>query len=160
MQKAYLVAFTLSIVSLCHAGRVPVVQRVETGKVVGVTDGDTVRILIGTEEVKVRLEGIDAPESKQAFGTKAKQHLSDLIFDKEIELRVTGTDRYGRTIGKIFVGETDVNLQMIRDGMAWHYTQFNAEEAFAVAQAEAKEAGRGLWADPAAVPPWEYRKRK
>ena len=84
MQKAYLAAFLLSIASICHAGKVPVVERVETGKVVGVTDGDTVRVLIGSEEVKVRLEGIDAPESQQAFGAKSKQHLSDLVFGKEI----------------------------------------------------------------------------
>ncbi|WP_437186216.1 thermonuclease family protein [Planctomicrobium sp. SH668] len=142
------------------AGKIPTIERVDQGKVVAVTDGDTVKVLIDGSEVRGRLEGIDAPEGKQAFGAKAKQHLSDLAFGKTVKLHVTGKDRYGRILGKLFVDGGDVNLQMIQAGMAWHYEYYNSEEWYAAAQVEAREAKTGLWSDPTSLPPWEFRKRK
>lgn len=157
--KTILVLAVIS--STCFAaGKIPVVQQTDTVKVVGVTDGDTVRVLRGTETIKVRLEGIDAPEAKQAFGNRSKQYLSDQVFGKEARLDTTGQDRYGRTLGKLYLGETDINLKMIEAGMAWHYDYFNAEESYAAAQREAKEAQRGLWSDAEQVTPWEFRKQK
>lgn len=140
--------------------KIPTIERIETGKVTAVTDGDTVRVLIGKTELRVRLEGIDAPESKQAFGTRSKQHLSELVFGKEIDVHVTGTDRYGRALARLRLDGIDINLRMIRDGFAWHYAVYNAEPAYADAQTEAKVAKRGLWADESPVPPWEFRKKK
>ena len=128
-------------------------------KVVGVTDGDTVRVLIDSREVRVRLEGIDAPESKQPYGTQSKTALSELVFGKDVRLVVSGKDRYGRTLGTLFVGEQNVNLQMVRDGMAWHYKRFNHDETMAGAEREAREGRKGLWQDASPIAPWEWRRR-
>lgn len=69
------------------------------GKVIQIADGDTLTLVVGTEQVKVRLEGIDCPEAKQAFGNRAKQALSDLVHGKDVTVTKTGTDRYKRTLG-------------------------------------------------------------
>ena len=131
-----------------------------TGKVVGVTDGDTITVLIAANEsVKVRLHGIDAPESKQAFGSRAKQELSGLVFGKVVRVEVQADDRYERTVGRVFVGKLDVNIEKVRRGFAWWYRAY-AKKAIdlAAAETEAKNAGRGLWAGKAPVPPWEIRR--
>ncbi len=111
-----------------------------------------------SQSVKVRLYGIDAPESKQAFGNRAKQENSELVFGKVVRVEVVGKDRYGRSVGRVFVAEVDVNLEMVRRGFAWWYRTYAKKDvALATAEAEAKNAGRGLWADKAPVPPWEFR---
>jgi endonuclease YncB( thermonuclease family) len=131
------------------------------GKVVGVHDGDTITILKADKaQVKVRLNGIDAPEAKQAFGAKAKAALSALVFGKAVIVHPTGQDLYRRKLGRVVVEGNDVNLQMVRDGFAWHYAKFSKDAALARAQAEAKAAKRGLWIDAAPVPPWEFRAPK
>jgi micrococcal nuclease len=131
-----------------------------TGKVIGVTDGDTIKVLVNKESITIRLEGIDAPESKQSFGNKSKQALSDIVFGKEVTIRKTGDDRYGRTLGVVMVGDLDANSKMIEDGWAWHFKKYNDEERLAKLETEAREAMRGLWADDNPLAPWEYRARQ
>ena len=138
----------------------PKVVSTLTGKVIGVTDGDTVKVLVNRQTVKVRLEGIDAPESSQSFGTKSKQALSQMVFEKNVTLKKTGEDRYGRTLGIIMVGKVDANAKMIEGGWAWHYRKYNDEERLANLELSARKAKRGLWADAKPLPPWEYRARK
>jgi endonuclease YncB( thermonuclease family) len=131
-----------------------------TGEIVSITDGDTAKILVGKEQVTIRLEGIDAPESNQSFGKKSKEALAALIFGKTVEVKKTGEDRYGRSLGFIFVEDIDVNAQMIEDGWAWHFKKYNDEQRLAELEEEAKAEKRGLWADPNPLPPWEFRARK
>lgn len=131
-----------------------------TGKVIGVTDGDTITVLVNKESIKVRLEGIDAPEAKQSFGNKSKQALSKIVFGKNVVVKKTGEDRYGRTLGVIMVGSVDVNGKMIEDGWAWHYKNYNDEERLGKLEEKARSAKRGLWADPNPLAPWEYRTRQ
>ena len=129
------------------------------GRIVGVHDGDSVTLLTPDKiEVKVRLDGIDAPELKQPFGNAAKQALSNLIFGKDVAVKVTGKDRYGRALGQVAAGATDVNRSMVAAGMAWHYEKYSKDPKLAAAQAAAKTARRGLWADSAPVAPWAWRK--
>ena len=129
------------------------------GRIVGVHDGDSATLLTAEKsEVKIRLEGIDAPELKQPFGTASKQALSNLIFGKDVRVRVTGRDRYGRTLGRISVGVTDINHTMVAAGMAWHYEKYSKDPKLAEAQAGAMASHRGLWASPTPVPPWSWRK--
>lgn len=130
------------------------------GKVVGVHDGDTLTLLTVTkQQIRVRLHGIDAPELTQAFGATAKTALSDLVFSKQVDVQVIERDRYGRTVGRVKVGKTDVNLEMVRQGFAWWYRDYAKKDtALAAAETEAKQAKRGLWADASAQPPWEYRR--
>lgn len=129
------------------------------GRIVAVHDGDSVTLLTAQKtEVKVRLDGIDAPELKQPFGAAAKQALSSLIFGKDVTVKITGKDRYGRSLGLVWFGTADVNRSMVAAGMAWHYEKYSKDRTLAQAQAEAKTARRGLWADPSPVPPWAWRK--
>ena len=138
----------------------PTVTEEINGKVAGVTDGDTVTVLVNKTTIKVRLEGIDAPESKQSYGTKSKQALSEMIFGNNVLVKKTGEDRYGRTLGVIMLGEENINAKMIEDGWAWHYKKYNNEERLAKLEVEARSAKRGLWADPNALAPWDYRERQ
>ena len=130
-----------------------------TGRVVGVTDGDTITVLVDARQVKVRLTEIDAPEKRQAWGTKARQALSDLVFGKTVTIVDSGKDRYQRTLGRVLVGEKDVNAEMVRSGNAWVYRRYAQDKALYAFEGEAREAERGLWSLPNPVPPWEFRSR-
>tara|TARA_R110002111_G_scaffold100976_6_gene156488 strand:+ start:48095 stop:48721 length:627 start_codon:yes stop_codon:yes gene_type:complete len=150
---------TLLIVGIVLAAPPKVVSTL-TGKVIGVTDGDTIKVLVNNQTVKVRLEGIDAPESSQSFGNKSKEALSEMVFGKTVTIKKTGEDRYGRTLGIIMVGDVDANAKMIEDGWAWHYKKYNDEERLAKLEISARTTKSGLWADANPLAPWDYRARK
>lgn len=95
------------------------------GKVVGVSDGDTVTVLMSGRPVKVRLAEIDAPEKRQPFGERSKQSLSDLVYGKQVKVNQQDLDRYGRIVGRVYVESIDVNVEQIKRGMAWIYRQYN-----------------------------------
>lgn len=133
--------------------------------VVGVTDGDTLTVLDANEvRHKVRLAGIDAPERRQAFGTRARQALAAAVFRKAVTVNWNKRDRYGRLIGKVLAGERDVGLSLIQAGLAWHYKAYEREQSatdrqvYGDAELEARERRVGLWADVAPVPPWAFRR--
>ena len=131
------------------------------GKVVHISDGDTITVLNQSkEQFKVRLYGIDAPESKQAFGNVAKKHLSSIVSGKEVKVEWKSKDRYGRLLGKVFVGDLDVNLKMLKDGLAWHFKRYDNTRSFSEAEKEAKEKKLGLWREPNPTPPWNFRIKK
>lgn len=137
------------------------------GRVVGVADGDTLTMLDADQvQHKIRLAGIDAPEKKQPFGNRSKESLSDLVFDKTVEVETAKRDRYGRRIGKILVNGRDVNLVQIERGMAWFYRQYRLEQSpadrrlYEEAENLAKAGKKGLWRDPEPVPPWDFRHLK
>src|SRR5262249_49759146 len=139
-----------------------------------VTDGDTVNVHlldgpvveangIGSYEA-VRLTGIDAPESDQAFGADSTRHLSELVAGKNIMLVECRSNRsYGRLLCKIVVDGKDVDLDQVKAGLAWHYKEYQREQspadrsAYAAAECEAMKAKRGLWSDPHPMQPQDYR---
>ena len=131
-----------------------------TGRVVGVHDGDTLTVLTaGNVETKVRLHGIDAPESGQAFGNVSKQALSGMVFGKTVVVDALSHDRYGRVIGVVYLPEGNVNHAMVAYGYAWWYQEYASKSvALQYYQARARAARAGLWADPHAIAPWIYRK--
>jgi len=137
------------------------------GKVVAVTDGDTVKVL-DAEKVQhvVRLSGIDAPEKKMPFGQRSKQHLSDLVYGRWVKVEGEKTDRYGRLVGKVLVNGTDANLAQVQSGMAWHYKAYQREQSVhdqrVYAEAEIKAAAdrQGLWVERHPVAPWDWRKER
>ncbi|MCX7059274.1 MAG: thermonuclease family protein [Gammaproteobacteria bacterium] len=131
-----------------------------SGRVVGVTDGDTIKVLCDRTEVKVRLAEIDAPERGQPFGAQSKAALSDLVFGRQIRLDVTDTDRYGRSIARVWVGRTDANREMVRLGYAWAYRKYLTDATLLDDEAAAQRARSGLWADANPSPPWEFRAQK
>lgn len=131
------------------------------GTVVGVADGDTITVLNQDQRTeRIRLSDIDAPESGQAFGSRAKQALSDLVYRQRVRAVEVDRDRYGRLVARVYVGELDVNAELVRTGMAWVYRQYSRDAALLTLEAEARAAKRGLWADASPVPPWEYRRPK
>ncbi len=131
-----------------------------SGKVIGVTDGDTLKVLVNKETVTVRLEGIDAPESGQSFGKKSRDALVELVAGKVVTVKKTGTDRYQRTLGVVLIGDVDANAKLIEDGWAWHFKKYNDEERLAKLETAARQAKKGLWADSQPLAPWEYRARQ
>ena len=131
------------------------------GKVVHITDGDTLTILTNAnEQVTIRLAGIDTPEKAQPFGNKAKQALAALSFQKQASVEVETKDRYGRTVGRVIVNGKDVNAELVRQGMAWVYRKYTNDQKLYALEAEAKQAKRGLWASDKPVEPWLWRKGK
>jgi micrococcal nuclease len=146
--------FLLALVGKLHAHEV-------RGKVVRIADGDTITVLDADKvQHKIRLAEIDAPEKGQAFGTKSKERMSEKVGDKEVVIRWTKKDRYGRIVGDVLVGERHINLEMVQDGLAWHYKRYSKSKELAEAEAEARRTKKGLWVDKQPVPPWEYRKRE
>lgn len=141
----------------------PAMAREIQGRVVGITDGDTVTVLTEQRrQIRVRLAEIDAPERLQPFGDRARQMLSRFAFERRVRIVVTGTDRNGRLIGRVFVGTLDVNAEMVGRGGAWVFRRYSTDPALPRLEAEAREARRGLWGLPEAqrVAPWEWRENR
>jgi micrococcal nuclease len=129
-----------------------------TGKVIAVADGDTITVLVGTDEYKIRLDAIDCPEKKQPYGQQAKERMSDFVFGKTVSVAISGQDRYERYLGTVTVDGLDVNRAMIRDGYAWHYRQYSKDATLDELEASARRARLGLWKDAHPIPPWDFRK--
>lgn len=136
-----------------------------TGKVIHVADGDTITVLDDSRTQHViRLSGIDSPEKRQPFGTKAKQHLSGLVAGQTVTVDYKKRDRYKRIVGKITLNGTDICLEQIRAGLAWHYKKYVKEQpdadrmTYAAEEDAARERKAGLWSEPHPVAPWEFRK--
>lgn len=129
------------------------------GRVVGITDGDTITVRTAAGTLKIRLAGIDAPEKRQPYGSKAKEALGKMLAGREVRLIDEGKDVYGRTLARVIAGGIDVNAAMVRQGYAWHFVKYDKSADLAAAEREARKAKRGLWADDSPVPPWTFRKR-
>lgn len=136
-----------------------------------VYDGDTLRVTDGSKEIKIRLCGIDAPEKEQPMGIEARDHLRSLIAQGDGSLIVVPVkrDRYKRTVADVYVPlagteeEIHLNTQMVLDGYAYHYEQYSSDcpDDYLLVRVEerAKAAGKGVWMNPDAERPWEYRRR-
>ena len=132
------------------------------GKVTGIKDGDTFEVLYDGQPEKVRLADIDCPEKQQPFGNNAKQYASALCFGKTVTVKSSGKrDRYKRVVGTIITEEgANVNEELIKAGMAWHYKQYSKNDSLSLLQNEAKAQKLGLWQDKNPVAPWNWRKHK
>ena len=162
MNKFALAASMLLAVFACDAAAATLV-----GHVVGVSDGDTVTVLTAeNRKFKIRLTGIDAPEKKQPFGAFAKETLARQLFGQPVTVEWSKTDRYGRILGKIEVDGVDANLEQVREGSAWVYTQYLREltiedrRLYLEVEQQAKSEHAGLWRDTHPEPPWQWRKEK
>jgi endonuclease YncB( thermonuclease family) len=149
--KIIILTFTLLFIPLCLSAW--------DGKVVGVTDGDTIKVLRDGKQVKIRLAAIDCPEKGQPWGNKAKQFTSQLVLFQTVGVLPLGEDRYGRIVGWVFIEEINLNKALLRAGLAWHYRQYSNNSLLTALEMEAREAKKGLWSETDPVPPWEWRKR-
>lgn len=141
------------------AGPAPV-GATERCDVRSVQDGDTVTLDCGGQERRVRLWGIDAPELGQGdWGRLARTGLTARLRKADVRLEVLDTDRYGRTVGRIWLGDTDIGLEQVHAGRAAVYREYNDSPVYATAEAEARRAGRGIWESPGAQQtPWLWRR--
>ena len=146
-----------------------------TGRVVGVTDGDTITVLdADRQQHKIRLGGIDAPEKAQPFGQRSKENLSRLVFNKDVRVESEKRDKYRRIVGKVWVQPADcptcpmtldAGQAQLAAGMAWWYRKYAKEQSaedrgrYEFEEQEAKVRRVGLWGDADPVPPWEWRRR-
>ena len=130
------------------------------GKVVSVSDGDTIKVIKDGKQVKVRLAAIDCPEKKQPYGQKAKQFTADMVAGKSVKVWETDTDRYGRIVGFVFIGDKNLNKELLSAGLAWHYKKYSSDHELAKLENQARVAKRGLWAEPDPVAPWVWRRQK
>jgi endonuclease YncB( thermonuclease family) len=121
-------------------------------------DGDTVVLLDSTNtRIHIRLDGIDAPENSQSYGKESADKLKELILDKDVKILSSGKDKYGRTIGRIYINDAWINLEMIKLGCAWHYKQYSKDEKLANAELVARSEKLGIWSESNPIAPWDYR---
>ena len=132
------------------------------GKVIGVSDGDSITVMRSGVGEKIRLNGIDAPEKSQDFGQAAKRFVSNVCFGKVVTVQSFGTDKYGRRIGDVTLENKELlNHLIIKNGYAWWYRKYAPNDpVLSGLEAEAKSAKRGLWSQSGAIPPWEFRDKR
>jgi micrococcal nuclease len=136
------------------------VREVFQAECVGITDGDTLTVLRGKRRIKIRLEGIDCPELRQSFGTRARQYTSSLVFGKKVTVSARYLDRIGRTVARVSVNGKDTSVALIEAGLAWHYRHYSSDPLLAKAEEQARRLKKGLWSDRRPVPPWEWRRSR
>lgn len=130
------------------------------GKVVKVSDGDTITVLTSDKtQYKIRLNDIDAPEKKQAFGNKSKDNLAKYIAGKTIIVQYQKKDKYKRILGTIYYNNIDINLKQVKDGFAWVYKKYSKNQDYYNAEKLARDNKKGLWIDNNPIAPWEFRKK-
>jgi endonuclease YncB( thermonuclease family) len=148
---------------VCNANATNILQ----GLVVGVSDGDSLTLLDAEKrQHKIRLQGIDAPEMKQAYGQKSKESLSKLVYNKTIQVHWSKKDRFGRIVGQVMLGDVDICLEQVRRGMAWHFKDYQDEQSlkdrdhYDRAELQARELRLGIWQDAAPIEPSAFRQKK
>lgn len=159
MYRLFFLMLTLALTLTAHARTDAKI----IGYVISIADGDTLTLLTADKErVKVRLAEIDTPEKKQPYGQRAKQELASLAFNRNAEISVMDTDRYGRVVGRVVVNQLDVNAELVRRGAAWVYRDYLQRPELIPLEAEARRLRKGLWALPQSerTPPWQWRKEQ
>ena len=136
------------------------VQDFASGRVVKICDGDTYDLLLDNNTtIRVRMDGIDAPENGMPFSKKAKRYLGELCQGQTIKIDTNNIDHYGRVISFSYLGDgRELSQEMLKAGFAWHYKKYNFDSELAASENEARTAKRGLWQDKSPIPPWEIRK--
>jgi micrococcal nuclease len=148
----------LAVFALSFLACVPVEQQ---GRVIKVVDGDTFDLRDENTTTRIRLFGIDSPERGQAFNKSAKAFTDSLVAGKKVRVVVHNKDRYGRTVGDVYLPDgTHVNAEIVRAGYAWQFKKYSTDPEIARLEHVARASRRGLWEDAHAIPPWEFRKGK
>ena len=139
----------------------PIVAYAEfVGKVVGVIDGDSIRVMHEGKAEQIRLIGVDCPEKRQPFGTRAKEYTSELAFGKEVTVYGKSRDRYGRTLAEVLLPDgRSLNQALLSAGLAWWFRKYSKDLRLGELERQARNAKLGLWAAPNPMPPWDWRTR-
>lgn len=158
----FILLFISIIACTSKSGKNPSLKKGSTvsGKVIAIIDGDTYDVLLqGEKTVRVRMEGIDAPEKGMPFYQKSKKYLSDLCFGKQIKIIISGVDNHERFLAYSFLENgKELSQEMIKAGLAWHFKKYNSDSELSELELEAKTLRKGIWIDKNPMPPWENRK--
>ena len=149
------IAILLVLITLCPSSGAETLD----GNVLHVVDGDTLTLSEGDDVYSIRLSEIDTPEMDQPWGMESKAALTAKVYGAAVRVVVVDTDRYGRKIAKIWVGERDINRELVREGHAWVYERYLIDKTLLDDQVTVQSAGVGLWRDTKAIPPWQWRTR-
>ena len=142
----------------CASGFQPCLADTLSGKCVKILDGDTIEVLCANTPFRVRLDGIDCPEKRQAFGQQAKNFTGALVFRKDVEVSWKKKDRYGRLLGTVKLSDGRIlNDELVRSGYAWWYRKYSNDRRLAALELSARNQRAGLWSTDAAIAPWDFR---
>ena len=150
----------LSLIVALLISQVSYTEYLESLKIKKVVDGDTVHVFYQDEVYKIRLTEIDAPERDQPYGSKSTKYLKSLLTDGKVDVDISGTDRYGRKLGRLYWQGMDINRELVSAGYAWVYDQYVTDDSFYENQSKARNLKRGLWEDQSPLEPWNWRKLK
>lgn len=129
-------------------------------KVVGIKDGDTFKVLYNNSEITIRLNHIDCPEKKQPYGKNAKSKASDLCFGKIVKIVSNGKkDRYKRLIAEVYFNNININKELVKNGLAWHFKKYSSDVEYAKIERQARKSKAGLWQEKNPIAPWDWRKK-
>lgn len=152
-------AVRLLVLVACYLASIATAADVLRGEVVGITDGDTLTILVDREQIKVRLAEIDSPERKQPYYSRSRQSLAAICHQKPAQVTWKTRDRYKRIIGQVQCAGIDANAHQVSSGMAWVFDRYSTPESpLYKLQDQAREGRKGLWADANPVRPWDWRR--
>jgi endonuclease YncB( thermonuclease family) len=161
MKNKQVFTVTILIITILIAGcRRRSSEEYVSGKVVKALDGDTYDLLLndGTT-VRIRMEGIDAPEKGMPFSHVSKEYLGKLCQGQTVEAWIRGEDRHGRKLAFTYLEDgREVSREMLKAGLAWHYKEYNSDEELSDLETEARQAKRGLWKDANPMAPWDNRR--
>ena len=156
LRRLHLAVFAFGLLGLSLTCQVGASEKGYMATCVEVPDGDGFMVRRGKQTVRIRLFGIDSPEGRQAFGSEAQQFTSSLVLGKEVRIEPQYTDKYGRTVARVFAGRTDISKALLEAGLAWYANQNTSELNYAEAEKKAREAGIGVWSTPNPAPPWAW----
>ena len=150
----------LSLISALLISQVSSAEYLESLKIKKVVDGDTVHVFYQDEIYKIRLTEIDAPERDQPYGSDSTEYLKGLLKEGKVDVDISGIDRYGRKLGRLYWKDMDINRELVSAGYAWVYDQYVTDDTFYENQSKARNSKKGLWQDQNPVEPWNWRKFK
>ena len=151
---------TLIFIGALLVSQVSNAEYLESLKIKRVVDGDTVHVFYQDELYKIRLTEIDAPERDQPYGNNSTEYLKSLLKDGRVDVDISGTDRYGRKLGRLYWRGMDINRELVSAGYAWVYDQYVTDNSFYENQSKARNSKKGLWEDQNPLEPWNWRKLK
>ena len=151
---------TLIFIGALLVSQVSNAEYLESLKIKRVVDGDTIHVFYQDEVYKIRLTEIDAPERDQPYGSNSTEYLKNLLIEGKVDVDISGTDRYGRKLGRLYWRGIDINRELVSAGYAWVYDQYVTDNSFYENQSKARNSKKGLWEDQNPLEPWNWRKLK
>ena len=158
MKSIIILLFTLFTNCIVHSQTQ--IPKTFQAKVVGIKDGDTFKVLYNNSEITIRLNHIDCPEKNQPYGKNAKWKASELCFGKIVKIVSNGKkDRYKRLIAEVYFNNININKELVKNGLAWHFKKYSSDVEYAKIERQARKSKVGLWKEKNPIAPWDWRKK-